>query len=362
MSILNKTIEMIRPLEREAMIEAKKRFDQLIKPVDSLGKMETMCIQMAGIFGSKFYDTSKKLVLSFAADHGIYEENVSPCKQDVTILQFSNFVTGGNGVRTISKFSGSHVWAIDVGINSDIIVEGAFDRKIRKSTSNMAKGPAMTREEAIRSLEIGIEFAKKAKEEGYSVLGIGEMGICNTTPSTAIMSVFCGFEPAQITGMGCGLDSEGIVRKTRVIEDSLRINQPDKSDPVDVLAKVGGFEIGAMAGAIIGAAAYKLPMVIDGFIAYAAALLAYNLNPLSQKYMIASHMSAEPASNRVLNMLGLSPMLNLDMKLGEGSGAAMAFNIIEASNFTYKNMLTFDESNMENTHPETEGQEIVLNI
>ncbi|MBF8983958.1 nicotinate-nucleotide--dimethylbenzimidazole phosphoribosyltransferase [Lutibacter sp. B2] len=350
MNFFEEKLKAIQPLNKRTMKLAKERLDILIKPLESLGKLEDICIQMAGIYEDQYFDISKKLILAFGADHGVYEEGVSPCKQEITKLQFSNFAKGGNGVTSIAKFVGADVWPIDVGINCKEELKGVINRKIRMGTSNMKKGPAMTREEATKSLEVGIEQVKKAKDMGYNLIGIGEMGICNTTPSTAIMSVLCDFEPKDITGMGCGLDSEGIIRKTKVIEEAIELNNPNKDDAIDVLAKVGGFEIGAMAGVIIGGAIYKLPIVLDGFISYAAALIAYNLNSLTKEYMIASHLSAEPASKSILDKLNLSPLLSLDMKLGEGSGAALAFNVIEAANFTYKNMLTFDDSTMENTH------------
>lgn len=348
---LKETINSISPLSEKHMNFAKNRLDLLIKPLDSLGKLEDIAIKLSGIYRDNFYSTEKKLILGFGADHGVYEENVSPCKQEVTKQQFANFVGGGNGVATISAFSKSHIWAVDVGINCDETYDGIFNEKIRKSTSNMKLGPAMSYDEAIKSINIGIKYAKLAKEKGYNLIGIGEMGICNTTPSTAIMSVYFNLCPENITGMGCGLDNDGIQRKINVIKEAITINSPDSNDSIDILSKVGGFEIGAMTGAILGAASQNIPIVLDGFISYAAFILAYGLNPLCKDYVIPSHLSAEPASQLVLDKLTLSPLLNLDMKLGEGSGAALAFNIIEAANYTYKNMLTFDESNMENTHP-----------
>lgn len=210
----------------------------------------------------------------------------------------------------------------------------------------MAKGPAMTRQEAIRSIEIGIEMSEKYIQEDYKVIGIGEMGIANTTPSTAIISVISGCDPEEITGMGAGLKTELIAHKAQVIRTAIEINQPNPTDGIDILQKVGGFEIGAMAGVILGCSANRVPVVLDGYISYAAALIAYNINPRCKDYMIASHLSAEPGAKKALELLGLDPFLNMDMRLGEGSGAALAFNIIEAANFVYKNMLTFDEVDM----------------
>lgn len=346
MSLIESICKNIYPLDTRFMEQAKARQDRLIKPEGSLGKLEDISIQLAGIYGSKYFDTTKKIVLSFACDHGVYEEGVAPHPQNITILQSKNFPHKINGVGTISKFVGSDVQLIDVGINSDEPIEGVIDCKIRKSTSNMAKGPAMTRQEAIRSIEIGIEMSEKYIQEDYKVIGIGEMGIANTTPSTAIISVISRCDPEEITGMGAGLKTELIAHKAQVIRTAIEINQPNPTDGIDILQKVGGFEIGAMAGVILGCSANRVPVVLDGYISYAAALIAYNINPRCKDYMIASHLSAEPGAKKALELLGLDPFLNMDMRLGEGSGAALAFNIIEAANFVYKNMLTFDEVDM----------------
>ena len=346
MSLIENISRNIYPLEKKYMQQAQARLDRLIKPIGSLGKMENICAQLAGIYGKKYFDTSKKIIISFAGDHGVYEEGVAPDPQNITILQFQNFPKRINGVGTISKFVGADVLAVDVGINCDEKIEGVLDYKIRKGTSNMAKGPAMTRKEAEKCISIGIEMAEKCIQEDYTVIGIGEMGIANTTPSTAIISVFADCDPKEITGMGAGLKKELIMHKADVIRKSIELNKPNPKDAIDVLSKVGGFEIGAMAGVIIGCAANRIPVVLDGFISYAAALLAYHINPKTKEYMIASHLSAEPGAKKALDMMGLKAFLDMDMRLGEGSGAALAFNIIEASNYVYKNMATFDEIDM----------------
>ncbi|GAA3641281.1 nicotinate-nucleotide--dimethylbenzimidazole phosphoribosyltransferase [Asaccharospora irregularis] len=346
MSLLENISRNIYPLDKSSMEKAKKRLDRLIKPKGSLGKMEDICMQLAGIYEQKEFDTSKKVIIAFAGDHGVYEEGVAPDPQDITVLQFPNFTKGLCGVGVISKFVGADVVAVDVGINCDKRLEGVLDYKIRKGTSNMAKGPAMSREEAIRSLEIGIEVSEECIKKDYKIIGIGEMGIANTTPSTAIVSVICGCKPEEITGIGAGLKKERLEHKAQVIKRAIELNNPNPTDGIDVLAKVGGFEIGAMAGVILGCSANRIPVVIDGFISYAAALIAYKINPKCKEYMIASHMSAEQGTQKALEILKLSPILNMDMRLGEGSGAALAFNIIEASNYTYKNMATFDEIDM----------------
>lgn len=346
MSLIESICKNIYPLDTRFMEQAQARQDRLIKPQGSLGKLEDISIQLAGIYGSKYFDTTKKIVLSFACDHGVYEEGIAPNNQNITLLQSMNFPKKINGVGTISKFVGSDVQLIDVGINCDEPIEGVIDCKIRKSTSNMAKGPAMTRQEAIRAIEIGIEMSEKYIQEDYKVIGIGEMGIANTTPSAAIISVIAGCDPQEVTGMGAGLKKELLQHKAQVIRTAIEINQPNPTDGIDILQKVGGFEIGSMAGVILGCSANRVPVVLDGFISYAAALIAVNINPRCKDYMIASHYSAEPGAKKALELLGLDPFLKMDMRLGEGSGAALAFNMIEAANYVYKNMLTFDEVDM----------------
>ena len=346
MSILENIVNSIDSLDETSIEQAKKRLDRLIKPKGSLGKMEDICIQLAGIHKSKYFDTSKKIVIAFGADHGVYEEGVSPDHQSITYMQFPNFTKGICGVGAISKFVGADVVAIDIGINYDYELEGVLNYKIRKGTSNMAKGPAMTRQEAIRCLEIGIEMAENAIKKGYNLIGIGEMGICNTTPSSAIISVIDKCDPEIVTGIGAGLKKERVKFKANIIRKSIELNKPNPEDAIDILSKVGGFEIGDMAGVILGCSANRIPVVLDGFISYAAALLAYKINPKTREYMIASHSSAEPGTQKALEILNLDPILNMGMRLGEGSGAALAFNIIEASNYTYENMATFDEVDM----------------
>ena len=346
MSLIESICKNIYPLDTRFMEQAQARQDRLIKPQGSLGKLEDISIQLAGIYGSKYFDTTKKIVLSFACDHGVYEEGVAPNNQNITLLQSMNFPKKINGVGTITKSVGSDVQLIDVGINCDEPIEGVIDCKIRKSTSNMAKGPAMTRQEAIRAIEIGIEMSEKYIQEDYKVIGIGEMGIANTTPSAAIISVIAGCDPQEVTGMGAGLKKELLQHKAQVIRTAIEINQPNPTDGIDILQKVGGFEIGSMAGVILGCSANRVPVVLDGFISYAAALIAVNINPRCKDYMIASHYSAEPGAKKALELLGLDPFLKMDMRLGEGSGAALAFNMIEAANYVYKNMLTFDEVDM----------------
>ena len=346
MSVLENISKNIDSLDCTSIEQARKRLDRLIKPQGSLGKMEDICMQLAGIHKSKYFDTSKKVVVAFGADHGVYEEGVAPDPQSITYMQFPNFTKGICGVGVISRFVGADVVAVDIGVNCDHELEGVLNYKIRKGTSNMAKGPAMSREEAVKCLEIGIEMAEDCIKKGYNLIGIGEMGICNTTPSSAIISVIDNCDPEVVTGIGAGLKKERVKFKADTIRKSIELNKPNPEDAIDILSKVGGFEIGGMAGVILGCSANRIPVVLDGFISYAAALLAYKINPKTREYMIASHSSAEPGTQKALDILNLDPVLNMGMRLGEGSGAALAFNIIEASNYTYKNMATFDEIDM----------------
>lgn len=343
MQLLEHTVGKINPLSELHMIAAKERLDRLIKPVGSLGKLEDICIQLSGICEKKYFEIDKKAIIAFAGDHGVYEEGVAPDPQKITKLQFPNFTKGICGVGAISKFVNADVIAVDLGINTDEKLDGVLDYKIRKGTSNMAKGPAMTREEAIRSLEIGIEITNEYIAKGYNLIGIGEMGICNTTPSSAIVSVIADCDPVEVTGIGAGLRKDRVLHKADTIRRAIELNSPNRLDGVDILSKVGGFEIGGMAGVILSCAANRVPVVIDGFISYAAALIAYTINPTTKDYMIASHTSAEPGAKKALEILKLNPMLNMDMRLGEGSGSALAFNIIEAGNYAYNNMATIDE-------------------
>ncbi|AUN15710.1 nicotinate-nucleotide--dimethylbenzimidazole phosphoribosyltransferase [Paraclostridium sordellii] len=343
MQLLEHTVGKINPLSELHMIAAKERLDRLIKPVGSLGKLEDICIQLSGICEKKYFEIDKKAIIAFAGDHGVYEEGVAPDPQKITKLQFPNFTKGICGVGAISKFVNADVIAVDLGINTDEKLDGVLDYKIRKGTSNMAKGPAMTREEAIRSLEIGIEITNEYIAKGYNLIGIGEMGICNTTPSSAIVSVIADCDPVEVTGIGAGLRKDRVLHKANTIRRAIELNSPNRLDGVDILSKVGGFEIGGMAGVILSCAANRVPVVIDGFISYAAALIAYTINPTTKDYMIASHTSAETGAKKALEILKLNPMLNMDMRLGEGSGSALAFNIIEAGNYAYNNMATIDE-------------------
>ncbi len=352
-AILSSTLEKIKPINQDYIKLAQKRQNNLTKPPGSLGKLEEISIRLAGIYQKEFYETNPKVVITYGGDHGIYEEGISQQPQAITAMHFPNYVKGTCAIGILSSFHKSDVVGVDVGINTDEPLEGIINRKIRKGTSNFAKGPAMTRSEAIQSLAIGIELAEEYIQKGYKVIGLGEMGICNTSPSSAIISVLSQKDPNEVTGLGAGTPSSGLQHKIDTIRKGIELNHPDRTDAIDVLSKVGGFEIGAIAGTILGCASNSIPVVLDGFISYAAALLAQILCPLSVEYMIASHKSSEPASALALEMLGLKAPLDMDMRLGEGSGAVLMFHIIDAANNVYTHMHTFEDSAVPDTGLDT---------
>lgn len=348
MNLLQQTMKRIEPLDQEMMELARERVGSLIKPPKSLGRLEDLAIQLAGIQGVLYPEVERKAIIVMAADHGVYEEGISSNPQEVTYAQTTFIAKGLAGVGVLGKMAGAEIVAVDIGVKGDYPSgTEVIDRKIKNGTDNLAKGPAMTREEAIRSLETGIEMAQVQVDKGVQLLGTGEMGIGNTTPSTAVLSVFGGIDPVEITGRGAGTGNGGIPHKVQVIKKAIEINAPDKDDALDVLAKVGGLEIGGMAGVMIGAAANRIPVVVDGYISTIAALIAVAIEPNVKGYLVTSHASAEPGGKKANELLGIEPMLFMGMCLGEGSGAALAFPIVEAACGIIKNMATFEEVGME---------------
>ena len=348
MNLLQQTIEKIEDLNQEMMAKAQHRVDSLIKPPKSLGKLESIAIQLSGITGEIFPSIDQKAIIVMAADHGVYEEGVTSNPQVVTFAQTLNIAKGITGVGTIAKVSGAKIVTVDIGVKEEIPSDvGVIIRKIKKGSDNMAKGPAMTREEAIKALEVGIEIANAEIQNGVNLLGTGEMGIGNTTPSTAILSVLANCDPKEITGRGAGLGQGGLAHKIEVIRNAIATNQPDPTDGIDVLVKVGGLEIGGMAGVMLAAAANRVPVVVDGLISTVSALIAASIEPKVKDYLITSHATEEPGGIIASELLGKEPMLMMDMCLGEGSGAALAFPIIEAACSMMKNMPTFEEVGME---------------
>jgi len=344
MEIFERTVAGIRPAYEESKKEAAERLDKLVKPIGSLGKLEDIAVKISGITGKQKNSFEKKVTIIMASDNGVVEEGVSAAPQAVTALMTINFLKGITGVCVLSKHAGADIRVVDIGVASDLEYPGLINRKIRKGTSNMAKGPAMSREEAISAIETGIEMVSQLVKEGYSLFGTGEMGIGNTSTASAVAMAFIGCSSEETVGKGVGLTEEGYANKKSVIERAISINKPDSNDPIDVLSKVGGFDIAGMTGCFLGAAYYRVPIVIDGFISAAAALAAYRINPLVRDYIIPSHLSEEPGYSLVINEIGLKPLLDLNMRLGEGSGCPLAFNIIEAAEAIISDMATFEEA------------------
>jgi nicotinate-nucleotide--dimethylbenzimidazole phosphoribosyltransferase len=321
--------------------------DNLTKPKGSLGRLEEFARRYCAIRREERPKIDKKVIVVLAADHGITEENVSAYPKEVTAQMVFNFLKGGAGVNVLAKHAGADVLVVDIGVAYDFKEEkGLVIKKIDHGTKNFLKGPAMTRDKAMASIECGIEIADRLFSEGYQIIGTGEMGIGNTTPSSAVISVMTAKPVSDVTGRGTGIDDTVYKNKVRVIEEGIKINSPDPSDAVDVLSKVGGFEIGGIAGLIIGASANKIPVVVDGFISGAAALIALRLAPTAKDYLFFSHLSEEKGHQAVFDFLKEKPVLDLSMRLGEGTGAALTISLIEAGVKVLTEMATFDEADV----------------
>lgn len=339
--ILQETIDKIRPIDRKAAALAQKRWDSIGKPLHSLGKMETLVMQIAGITGSASVNIKKRALVPMCADNGVVAEGVTQTGQEVTAIVAENFLTGDTSACVMCRQCGTDVFPVDVGMVSDTKVPR--DLKVMNGTRNMAKEPAMTREEAVRGIEAGIEMVRRLKEKGYTLIATGEMGIGNTTTSSAVASVLLDKPVEMMTGRGAGLSGEGLKRKIAAIQKAVSKNQPDPKDAIDVLAKVGGLDIAGMAGVFLGGAAMHIPVVIDGFISCVAALVAQRICPLVKDYMIASHVSKEPAASLILEALDKEAVLHGEMCLGEGSGAVALFPFLDMGIAVYESMSTFEE-------------------
>lgn len=348
MGLLETTKEQIFPQDSDARDKAKARLDQLAIPHWALGDLMDLGIELAGMMRTEKPVIKKKAVVTMAGDHGVTAEGVSKFPSEVTPQMVSNFVRGGAGINALARQAGADVYVVDMGVATDLshlAVEGRIiDKKVGFGTNNMAKGPAMSDAMARKSLEAGIEVANDLSKE-YDIFGTGDMGIGNTTPSAAIAAVCTGKSLDDLTGRGTGLDDEQLKHKISVIQKSLEVNSPDPKNGLDILAKVGGFEIGGIAGLILGAAANKKPVLIDGFISTAGALIAYKIEPFVRDYLICSHRSVEPGHKYMQELLGCEkPLLDLNFRLGEGTGAALSFNIVEAAISVLTEMLTFEEA------------------
>jgi nicotinate-nucleotide--dimethylbenzimidazole phosphoribosyltransferase len=325
------------------MASARARQLALTKPPGSLGRLEELAVHLAGITGSPMPRVPLKAIAVMAGDHGVVEEGVSAYPQEVTGQMIHNFVKGGAAISVLSRRVGFRLVVVDMGVRGPTPT-AVLNKRVGSATGNIARGPAMNRGQAEKTLEAGCEVLEGLLEEGVDVVGTGDMGIGNTTPSSAVTAILTGNPPGRVTGPGTGLGDEDLKRKVGVVERALEVNRPDPRDPLDVLAKVGGFEMGGLAGFILAAAARRIPVVIDGFITSAAALLAVALSPTARDFLIASHRSAEPGHGVALEALGLRPLLDLGLRLGEGTGAALAFPLLDAACDLLSGMATFEEA------------------
>jgi len=342
---IEEIISRIQPLDQEAMSSARARQDVLTKPQGSLGRLENLSIQMAGITGKVRSKIHHKVVTVMAGDHGVVAEGVSAFPQEVTPQMVLNFLYGGAAINVLSKHVGARVVIVDMGVASPMEAHPQLiSRRVGSGTGNIAKGPAMTRAQAEESILSGVEIVEAEIARGLDILATGDMGIGNTTPSAAIACVVTGKSASEIVGRGTGVDDEGLRRKILAVENALKVNQPNAQDGLDFLSKVGGFEIGGLAGAILGAAANRRPVVIDGFISTAAAIIAATLAPQVKEYLIAAHCSQELGHRLMMEWLGVTPLLDMHMRLGEGTGAALAISIVEASCKILDEMATFGEA------------------
>lgn len=335
----------IQPLDQAAMAAARQRQDQLTKPTGSLGRLEALSIQLAGIYGQPVPQIQQKAIVVMAGDHGVTAEGVSAYPSEVTPQMVLNFLHGGAAINVLARHAGARVVIVDMGVVGDLAEhDGLVSLKVARGTANLAQGPAMNELQAQQAIEAGRGLVQKLVAEGVNLVGTGEMGIGNTTPSSALTAALTGAPLTDVVGRGTGVDDEGLQRKIAAIEKGLKVNQPDPAQPLEVLAKVGGFEIAGLVGLILGAAEAGIPVIIDGFITGAAALVAGRLAPESKGYMIASHQSVEIGHRVILQELGLEPLFKLDLRLGEGSGAALAMHMVEASAKVLAEMATFEDA------------------
>lgn len=342
---IDENLKKIKSSDKRVMEKSAKHWLNIAKPLYSLGKLEETITKIAGIKRSVFYSIEKKALIVMCADNGVVEEGVTQTGQDITAVVTENFKKGLTSVSIMSEIAGADVFPVDIGIASD--VEGISDMKskVAYGTKNIAKGPAMTREQMIFAVQTGINKVAALKEKGYEIIATGEMGIGNTTTSSAVASVIFDMPPEEVTGRGAGLSDEGLEKKINVIKKAIEINKPRKNNPMDVLMKVGGLDIAGLVGVFIGGAAYSVPIVIDGFISAVSAALAIKIRKSIKDYIIASHVSMEPASGIVLEKLGLSPIITANMNLGEGTGAVALFPLLDMAYGVYSKMHTFQNWN-----------------
>ena len=351
MELLRQTVDHIEEVLIDATGEIQAKFNAFAIPRGSLGRLEELATIYASIKGTVDCTIKHKKIFTMAGDHGIAGEGVSAFPQQVTRQMVQNFIEGGAAINVLARHVGAKVVVVDCGVASHLEPQPCLKiKKIGLGTKNMMIGPAMTRKEAIRSIEAGIELIEEEFKEGIDIVATGDMGIANTTPSSALLSVLGRMDVVSVTGRGTGLDDESVQKKREIINKAVTGNQPDPNDPIDVLAKVGGYEIGGIAGLCLGAARYRIPVILDGFISTAGALIAHQIEPKVNNYLIASHVSAEKGHGMMLKFLNKHPLLNLNMRLGEGTGAALGISLVEAGVKLLREMATFQEAGVSEPH------------
>jgi nicotinate-nucleotide--dimethylbenzimidazole phosphoribosyltransferase len=345
MNKINEVASRIKPIPQSAYDNVKRRLDNLTKPVGSLGRLEELAQRYVAIRGVDNPRFEKKVIFTFAGDHGVADDGVSAYPKEVTPQMVLNFLRGGAGVNVLARHVGAEVVVIDIGVDYDFkSADGLVVKKIARGTKNMLKGPAMPREEAVKGIEIGIGLAEEWSKKGIDIVGTGDMGIGNTTPSSAITSVMTGEPVENVTGRGTGISDEAFRKKVDIIKEAIRINKPDNRDPIDVLSKIGGYEIAGIAGLILGAASRRIPVVVDGFISGAGALIALGIQPAVRDYIFASHLSVEKGHKAVIKKFGNNALLDLNLRLGEGTGAALGIGLVEAGFKILTQMATFESA------------------
>ncbi|MHB8174724.1 MAG: nicotinate-nucleotide--dimethylbenzimidazole phosphoribosyltransferase [Nitrospirota bacterium] len=348
MVLFEETLRYIAPVDESRACEIQKRLDCKTKPPGSLGRLEELAKRVCLITGNDNPDASKKVIFVFAGDHGVADELVSAYPKAVTAQMVLNFIRGGAGVNVLGRHAGADVVVTDIGVDHEFgLIEGLRNAKVARGTNNIARGPAMSRSDCIRAMEVGIGLTNEFADRGYGIFGTGDMGIANTTPSSALAAAYTGLPAADVTGYGTGIGEERFAAKVEVIKRALAANPPDAGDPLGTLASLGGYEIAGIAGVVLGAAARKRPVVVDGFISTAGALAACEIKPEAKGYIIAAHKSVERGHTAMLKRMGQRPLLDLDMRLGEGTGAALGMMVIEAGIKILREMATFGEAGVD---------------
>ncbi len=345
MNFLN-SLNGIKSLDTSSMSVARDKWNNVAKPIGSLGSFEDIVVKLSGIYGSTNFNIDKRALIVMCADNGVLAQGVAQTPGEITAVMSEFIASGRSSVSVMAKHSHTDVIAVDMGMFKTLSYNNILDRRIASGTADFTKYPAMTRNQAEKAIQTGIEIVSQCKEQGYKILATGEMGIGNTTTSSAIASVLLNVSPSVATGRGAGLSDEGLNRKVDAINRGILLNKPDSNDPIDVLHKLGGFDIAGLCGVFLGGAIYGIPVIIDGFISSVAALLSYRICEKSRDYMIPSHLSAEPACSAIYKELNLSPAIHGNMRLGEGTGAVMLLPMLDMIIDVYKNTITYSDIGM----------------